>query len=140
MNASGKLIFVFDTQVVKETFKKREFVIEMFGDTQYPQEVKFEVVQDKCDMLEQYNLGDQMDIEYNMQGRSWVNAQGVKNWFNTLQAWKVKGTGTAQPNNAANNNTAATNQQATSTTNQSKQSSGGPGSHPGNQADDDMPF
>ena len=89
MNVKGKLVEVFETQTIKETFRKREFVIEFAENTQYPEFIKFELVQDKCGLVDGLQLGTEVDVFFNLRGRAWVNAQGVKNYFNSLQAWKV---------------------------------------------------
>ena len=44
--AVGKIHRIMDTQQVKDTFRKREFVIEM-QDGNYPQHIKFQVTQDR---------------------------------------------------------------------------------------------
>jgi hypothetical protein len=46
LKLEGKLIKIFETNQISEKFKKREFVIET--DEQYPQTVKFQLVQDSC--------------------------------------------------------------------------------------------
>jgi len=89
MNIQGKLIEKFETQVVSEKFRKREFVVEYAENPSYPEFIKFELIQDKTGLLDPFNLGDQIDVSFNLKGRSWVNQQGVKNYFNSLQAWKI---------------------------------------------------
>lgn len=89
MNIKGKLIKKFETQVVSDKFKKREFVLEISENPQYPEHVKFELIQDKVSLLDSFNLGDQIDVSFNLKGRALVNQQGVKNYFNSLQAWKI---------------------------------------------------
>ena len=44
----GKLYKKFDVVQVKETFKKREFVLEV-DDNNYPQMIKFQLVQGNCE-------------------------------------------------------------------------------------------
>ena len=85
MQVQGKLIEIFDTQVVKETFRKREFVIEVAENPQYPEQVKFELTQDKCNVLDNYNLGQNVKVQFNLRGRKHNN-----NYYNTLQAWKIE--------------------------------------------------
>ncbi len=90
MEVKGKLIEVFDTQTVKETFRKREFVIEVAENPQYPEFIKFELQQDKCGLVDGLSIGQQVEVSFNLRGRAWTNQKGVKQYFNTLQAWKVK--------------------------------------------------
>jgi hypothetical protein len=91
MNIQGKLIEKFDTQVVSDKFRKREFVIEFSENPQYPEYIKFELIQDKTTLLDPFNIGDQVDVSFNLKGRTWTNPQGVKQYFNSLQAWRLNG-------------------------------------------------
>lgn len=91
MNIVGKLIEKFETQVVSDKFRKREFVIEYVENPQYPEYIKFELIQDKTSLLDAFNIGDQVDVSFNLKGRTWVNQQGVKQYFNSLQAWRLNG-------------------------------------------------
>lgn len=96
MNITGKLIEKYETQVVSDKFKKREFVIEFTENPQYPEFIKFELIQDKTSLLDSFNIGDHIDVSFNLKGRTWVNQQGVKQYFNSLQAWKLKSENTTQ--------------------------------------------
>ena len=89
MNLKGTIKEIFDTQHVSDRFSKREFVVEYIDNPQYPQYVKFEMTQDKCDLLDQYKVGDEVDVQFNVRGRAWTNPQGVTQYFNTLQAWRL---------------------------------------------------
>ncbi len=68
-------------------FKKRELVI--VTDEQYPQFILVEFTQDKCDLLNNFNLGEPVKIGINIRGREWVNPQGETKYFNSIQAWKI---------------------------------------------------
>jgi Domain of unknown function (DUF3127) len=89
MNISAKIIEIFETTKVTDTFKKREFVVEYSENPQYPEFVKFEFIQEKCDLLDNYAVGDEVDISFNLKGRKWTDPQGTVKYFNTLQAWRV---------------------------------------------------
>ena len=43
MIVEGKIIEKYDTQTIKDSFKKREFVLEYAENPQYPEYVKFEL-------------------------------------------------------------------------------------------------
>lgn len=93
MNIQGKIIDIFDTTQVSEKFRKREFVIEFTENAQYPEFIKFELVQDKCDLIDAFRVGEDVDVSFNLRGRAWTNQQGVKNYFNSLQAWRIQPVG-----------------------------------------------
>ena len=90
MNIKGSVVQVFDTQKIKDTFRKREFVVEYAENPQYPEFIKFEVIQDKCEMLDSIKVGDAIDVHFNLKGRKWTDPKGEVKYFNTLQAWKIE--------------------------------------------------
>jgi hypothetical protein len=96
MQVKGKIVAIMPTQVVSEKFSKREFVVET--PDQYPQQILFQLTQDKCTLLDTLQVGQEVDVHLNIRGRSWQNPQGETKYFNTLEAWKIDVLGaTAQP-------------------------------------------
>ena len=89
MNISGKITEIFETTKVTETFKKREFVVEYSENPQYPEFIKLEFIQEKCELLDKYAVDEEVDISFNLKGRKWTDPQGTVKYFNTLQAWKL---------------------------------------------------
>ena len=89
MEVTGTLKVKFDTQKVSDRFQKREFVLTTEANTPYPQQVSFQVTQDKCSILDQYNPGEELRIQFNLRGREWNGPQGIK-YFNTLEAWRIE--------------------------------------------------
>ena len=85
-----------DTQKISDRFQKREFVIEYAENPQYPEYVQFELIQDKCSLLDSYKVGDEVEVYFNLKGRKWTNPQGQVKYFNSLQAWKLENTGQQQ--------------------------------------------
>ena len=81
--ASGKIVKIFDTEQKSASFQAREFVIEV-ADGQYPQMVKFQLVQDKCTLVDEYAEGDVVTVEFDLRGREW-NCK----YFTNLQAWRM---------------------------------------------------
>jgi len=89
MEIKGKLVEKFETANVTASFRKREFVMEYAENPQYPEYIKFELIQDKCDQLDAFNLGQELNIAFNLKGRKWTDPQGGVKYFNSLQAWKI---------------------------------------------------
>ena len=87
MDLKGELIRVFDTKQVSEKFALREFVIET--KEQYPQSIILQVSQDKCKVLDNYKLGDLVQVSINVRGRKWTDKEGNDRFFNTLEVWKI---------------------------------------------------
>ena len=101
MNLKGTLKEIFDTQHISDRFTKREFVVEYADNPQYPQYIKFELTQDKVDLIDQFKVGDEVDVQFNVRGRAWTNPQGVTQYFNTLQAWRLDPATASAPGAAA---------------------------------------
>lgn len=79
----GKLHKKYDTENKTASFQAREFVIEVDGT--YPQFVKFQLVQDRCPLLDNYNENDSIKVYFDLRGREW---QGK--YFTNLNAWKIE--------------------------------------------------
>lgn len=103
MEVTGQLKLKFDTQKVSEKFQKRDFVLSTDLSTPYPQHVSFQVTQDKCNMLDQFNPGDELRVQFNLRGREWNGPQGIK-YFNTLEAWRIEKVGASSASAPAQNN------------------------------------
>lgn len=89
MVVEGKIVEKYDTQTIKDTFKKREFILEYAENPQYPEFIKFELIQNNCDQLDSLEVGDDVAVNFNLKGRKWTDPQGVVKYFNSLQAWRV---------------------------------------------------
>ena len=103
MEVTGQLKLKYDTQKVSDKFQKRDFVLATDLSTPYPQFVSFQVTQDKCTMLDSFNQGDEIKVQFNLRGREWSGPQGIK-FFNTLEAWKIEKASGSQSSAPAQNN------------------------------------
>ncbi len=92
MEITGTIKVIENTQNVGSNgFRKRDIVI--VTQEQYPQSLLIQFVQDKCDILNNYQVGQDVKVSINLRGREWVNPQGETKYFNTIQGWKIEGTG-----------------------------------------------
>ncbi|NBU35459.1 MAG: DUF3127 domain-containing protein [Bacteroidetes bacterium] len=81
----GKLVKIYDMEVKgTNSFRTREFVIETM-DGAYPQFVKFQSVQDKCDLLNQFQEGEAIKVSFDLRGRQWQDK-----YFTNLNAWRIE--------------------------------------------------
>lgn len=93
----GKLHRVFATEQKSQSFQTREFVLEI-PDGNYPQLVKFQAVQDRCTILDQFREGDKVRVSFDLRGREW-NGKYLTN----LNAWRIQAaTGEPSGNSGAN--------------------------------------
>jgi len=93
MELEGNILLIGDTQSLgSNNFRKREIVIET--SEQYPQKILIEFVQDKCDILEKFNIGQTVKVSINIKGREWINPEGEAKYFNSIQGWRIESLGT----------------------------------------------
>jgi hypothetical protein len=102
MEVTGQLKLKYDTQKVSEKFQKRDFVLATDLNTPYPQYVSFQVTQDKCSILDTFNQGDEIKVQFNLRGREWNGPQGIK-YFNTLEAWRIEKISSSQQSSSVAN-------------------------------------
>jgi hypothetical protein len=104
---SGTVKKVFQTVQVSEKFSKREFVVtESTG--MYPQDILFQLTQDKCSLLDGVNENDSIEVSFNLRGREWTNPQGEVKYFNSLDAWRIdRLNGSVAPAQSSNNSFSA---------------------------------
>ncbi|HLP13468.1 MAG TPA: DUF3127 domain-containing protein [Flavobacteriales bacterium] len=107
LSFKGTIKLINDTAQVSEKFKKREFVITETN-SPYPQEVIFQLTQEKVDLINDFKVGEEVEVNFNLRGRAWLDPKtNVTKYFNSLDAWKIARVGAAQPvqNGTANNST-----------------------------------
>ncbi len=88
MEVTGKIKYKSGDIQVSDNFKKAELVITT--EEQYPQHILIEFVQDKCDLIDPYQIGQEVKVSINLRGREWVNPQGETKYFNQIQGWKIE--------------------------------------------------
>jgi hypothetical protein len=89
MELTGKIKILQETQNIGSNgFRKREVVITT--EDQYPQHILVEFIQDKCDLLNKYAVGQEVKININLRGKEWINPEGVAKYFNAIQGWRIE--------------------------------------------------
>ena len=106
MNVTGTIEKIKETMLVSDKFQKREFVVRHGENLDYQELSSFEFTQDKCDVLDSYKEGQEVEVEFNLKGRKWTDAKGETKYFNTLQAWKINATGNTVSSAPKKNNVA----------------------------------
>ena len=96
---TGAIKMIADTNQVSEKFSKRDFVV-TDNSSMYPQDIMFQITQDKCSVLDAYSVGDSVEVSFNIKGREWQSPTGELKYFNTLEAWRIErasGVSTPEP-------------------------------------------
>lgn len=114
----GKLHKKYDTENKTDSFQAREFVIEVVSGN-YPQMVKFQLVQDRCALLDPFKEGEQIKVHFDLRGREWNGK-----YFTNLNAWRLEKGGQAPAASAPAMDTSFPTVS----------------DEPGGAADDDLPF
>ncbi len=89
MEIKGKVYEIAPTVQVTESLKKRELILEYIENPQYPEYLKFEAIQERCNLLDNLKVGDDVEVFFNLRGRPWTDKTGKKTYFNSLQLWKI---------------------------------------------------
>ncbi|MFJ1491199.1 DUF3127 domain-containing protein [Capnocytophaga canis] len=89
MDIQGRVKFIGKTEFVGQNgFQKRDLVITT--EEMYPQHIIIQFTQDKCALLDNLQLGQKVNVHFNLRGREWISPQGEIKYFNTLDAWKIE--------------------------------------------------
>ncbi len=106
LEITGKLVEKYDTQNVSDRFRKREFVLELVEEVNgnpYTNYAKMQLVQNKCDILDRFNVGDILRVNFNIKGNRYEK-EGRTSYFSNLDAWRLEKADAANMNNNGNGN------------------------------------
>lgn len=137
---TGKLIMVNDTQQINDRFKKREFVLETSEEVNgnvYTNYAKLQLVQNKCEIIDNFNVGDMLKVSFNIKGNKWER-DGNVNYITNLDAWRIENAQQSAPA-AAPASPAYTNMNTDNGGNMPADSGAQP-NNPSNDSADDLPF
>jgi hypothetical protein len=90
MRASGRLHVIDDTKQVSDRFQKREFVLELQENPRYPQHVQFQLTGNRCGAIDDFQVGDMVEVEFSLRGREWTSPRGEVKYFNSLDVGSVR--------------------------------------------------
>ena len=89
MEVQGSIKVIGEVQEISATFKKRELVVST--DEQYPQTLSIEFIQDKTDLSNKFEIGQNVKVGINLRGREWENPQTKEiKYFNSIQGWRIE--------------------------------------------------
>lgn len=98
MEIQGRIKHIFPSQMIGANgFEKRDLVI--VTEETYPQTIIIQFTQQRCDLLNNLQVGQNVKVYINIKGREWTNPQGETKYFNTIEGWKIE---VIQTTNVAN--------------------------------------
>jgi hypothetical protein len=83
LKLTGKLIVKSEPRQLSEKFRVMDFVIET-QDEKYPQSVQFQIMNDRISELDQYGIGEELEISFDVRGREYNGK-----YYNSLNAYKI---------------------------------------------------
>jgi hypothetical protein len=89
---SGKIVAIYPTVQRTETFRTREFAIELSEERDgriFTNYVKFQCVQDRTTILDKVKEGDKVKVQFNLKGTKWEK-NGQTNYITNLDAWRIE--------------------------------------------------
>lgn len=90
MQIIGKLEEVHELVKRSDTFQVREFVLEVQSqNSQYSDHILFQLVNNRATLIDQFQVGQELVVEFDINGRKWVNPEGRTVFFNRLNVWRI---------------------------------------------------
>lgn len=83
LTIKGAVKLINEVKMISDRFSVREFVITTL-DPKYPQDILFQAVNDKMDMVTPLRNAQVVEVSFNLRGREFNGR-----YYNTLDVWKV---------------------------------------------------
>lgn len=97
LDIKGTIHSIGQKQQVTDKFAKREFILaiteEINGNT-YTNYAKFQCVQAKCDLLDRYQVGEDVTVSFNIKGNLWKDG-----CITNLDCWRIASASSNTPAN-----------------------------------------
>ena len=89
MEIQGRIKQIFPSQIIGQNgFEKRDLVI--VTEEQYPQTIIIQFTQQRCDLLNNLQVGQNVKVYINIRGREWRSPYGETKYFNTIEGWRIE--------------------------------------------------
>jgi hypothetical protein len=92
---TGRLLEIFPTEQPSASFRKREFIVEVSEERNgrlFTDPVKFQLTQDRVDLVDGFSTQDQVKVFFDIKGNRWER-DGKVSYFTNLVAWKIERAG-----------------------------------------------
>jgi hypothetical protein len=80
----GTVKVIFAEEKISDKLSKKEIVITIDEDSQYPQDVIVQAINQKIDAISQYKMGDRALVKANLRGR-----ESKGRYYNQLTIWEI---------------------------------------------------
>jgi hypothetical protein len=89
MEIGGRIYKIEETKQITERFRKREFVLVLEENSEYPQYVQFQLTGNRVDKLNDFKVGDEVKVDFSLRGREWTSPKNEIRYFNSLDVWDL---------------------------------------------------
>lgn len=89
MQIRGVLVEIGNIVIVSDKFKRRHFIVQTQNSIERFEYLQFELNQTRCELIDNFRVGDSILITFQLQGNKWVGGAVVK-YYNTLNVWKIE--------------------------------------------------
>lgn len=93
LEVTGRLHLKSPTQQIKDTFSKREFVLELTDESPtgmvFTNYASFQLVNQSCAVIDQFQEGELVKVSFNIRGNKWER-DGQVRYITNLNAWRVE--------------------------------------------------
>jgi single-stranded DNA-binding protein len=86
----GSVVEVSGEIQLTDSFKKRELIVMYADNPQYPEYIKIEAHNGRCDLVQDLAEGDAVEVDFNLKGKPWTSAAGKKTYFNQYVLYRIK--------------------------------------------------
>ena len=85
-SVKGRIKLIGNTGTFGKTQKKSLVIT---TDEKYSQTLEIEFLNDKINLIDGFDVGENVEINVNIRGREWTNPQGQVKYFTSLSGWKI---------------------------------------------------
>lgn len=82
----GVLKLINAEEKISDSLSKKEIVVTIEHDTQYPQDISCQAINQRIDLIKDFQMGDFVTVSCNLRGKESNNGK----YFNQLQIWAIK--------------------------------------------------
>ena len=100
MEVKGTLKKICQVKKISDRLQKRSIILQTIE--KYPQTLEIELLNNNCNLTDNFKEGNPVIVGVNLRGREWVNPEGVTKYFNSIQGWKLSNTIPEVNNNIQN--------------------------------------
>lgn len=92
LETKGKLVVKNEVEIISDKFRKKEFIIEKsetVGVSTFTDFIKFQLINDRVNLIDTIQIGDEVSVSFNLRGRKWEK-DGKVSYFTNLEAWRLE--------------------------------------------------